>query len=124
MWYNCSFFNKQGWALMDTSYREDVKDFLDELLLPIPGVKGGKAFGFPAYKVNGKIFLFVGGDGVSIKIPKAHVADVMASDEAISQFSPGGGSVWKEWVSILRENADDYAQDLGLFEESIQYVAG
>ncbi len=109
---------------MDTRYREDVKDFLDELLLVIPGVRGGKAFGYPAYKVNGKIFLFVGGEGLSIKVPQAQVADVIASDDAISQFSPGGGNPWKEWVTIIRENPDDYAQDLGLFEESMGYVAG
>jgi len=109
---------------MDTRYRDDVKDFLDELLLPIPGVKDGKAFGYPAFKVNGKIFMFVGGDGVSVKIPRARMADVMASDEAISQFSPGGNTVWKEWVTIVRETAEDYAQDLNLFEESVEYVAG
>lgn len=109
---------------MDTSYREDVKDFLDELLLAIPGVKGGKAFGFPAYKIGGKIFLFVGGDGVSLKVPRERVSELLDSDEAITQFSPADGYVWKEWVNITCENPDEYAGYLDLFEESVSYVAG
>ena len=34
------------------------------------------------------------------------------------------GVVWREWVNIERPNAEDYAQDVDLFEESSQFVAG
>jgi hypothetical protein len=37
---------------------------MDELLLVIPGVKPGSAMGHPGYKVNGKLFAFVGIHGV------------------------------------------------------------
>jgi hypothetical protein len=44
-------------------YRDEVRAALDDLVLGIPGVKGGQAFSYPAYKVNGKVFAFVGGAG-------------------------------------------------------------
>jgi hypothetical protein len=68
---------------VEINYREDIQAALDRFLIGIPGVKGGKAFGYPAYKVNGKIFCFVGGTGVSIKLER-----VMHFLDSVFPYSP------------------------------------
>ena len=103
---------------MDTRYREDVKDFLDELLLPIPGVKGGKAFGYPAYKINGKVFAFFGGTAISLKLPTVRARALINSQPGVMRvFEPAEGIIWKEWLTIQRAAPGDYEQDVPLFEE-------
>ncbi|MEO8606867.1 MAG: MmcQ/YjbR family DNA-binding protein [Chloroflexota bacterium] len=99
------------------------KAVLDSLLLGMPGVKDSKAFGYPAYKVNGRVFAFVG-TGVSLKLPATRVQELLAAHPDMKPFEVADGVVWREWVSIQRPNSEDYAQDVDLFEESSQFVAG
>lgn len=105
-------------------YRDDVKALMDEMLLRIPGVSGGKAFGYPAYKVGGKVFLFVGGAGIAVKLPVERVGALIAANDAMYLFEPVEGRVWKSWVSIDHANVDDYAQHEALLEEAIAFVRG
>ncbi|QPC84409.1 MmcQ/YjbR family DNA-binding protein [Phototrophicus methaneseepsis] len=107
---------------MDTTFREDVKEQLDDVLLGIPGVSGGKAFGFPAYKVGRKVFCFVGGNGIGIKLPEEKVSQLIESNDGMNPYVPETGTVWKSWVSIELGNAEDYAEYRALYEESAQFV--
>jgi hypothetical protein len=104
-------------------YNPHIKDMLDSLLIGMPGVKASKAFGYPAYKVNGRIFAFVGGPGIAIKLPKPRVQELVAAHAEMKPFEVAEGIVWREWLSIDREPAD-YARDMELFEESVQFVLG
>ena len=106
------------------NYRDDHKATMDALLLEMPGVKGGKAFGYPAYKVNGKVFCFVGGEGIGIKLSKERVAELVAQGAPYRPFEPVAGTVWKAWLSIDRADSDAYREDLPLLEEAMQTVAG
>lgn len=108
---------------MNRRFNPDIKAALDVLLLDIPGVSEGKSFGYPAYKVNGKVFAWVGGDGIGLKLPRPRVEALIAADDAISPFEPVEGTVWKAWVSIDRA-PDAYAGDMPLFEEAIAFVTG
>lgn len=105
-----------------TKYNPTTKEALDGLLLEIPGVKPGKMFGFPAYYVNGKMFACVYEDGVGVKVPAALAAELLGQP-GIAPFVPLGRREMKEWVFILRENAGDFAGDLGTLEASFTYVA-
>jgi hypothetical protein len=105
------------------NYRPEVKAALDDLLLGMPGVKGGKAFGYPAYKINGRIFMFVGGAGITFKLPLERVADVIASHPQARQFEVSDGVLWRQWVEIDHDDPAQYAADLPLLEESALYVA-
>jgi hypothetical protein len=107
---------------MDTSYREDVKAMVDSLVLGMPGVKGGKAFGFPAYKINGKVFAFVVTHGVTIKLPEAQVQALSEARAECSIFGPDEGIVWKSWLLIDHADAASFANDIDLFEQSVQFV--
>jgi len=109
---------------MPEHYRDDHKAVLDALLLDMPGVKGGKSFGYPAYKVGGKVFCFVGGDGIGVKLPEAQVNDLIAQGAPFHPFEPVEGTVWKSWVSIDRDASEDYQQDLPLLEAAVTFVVG
>jgi hypothetical protein len=104
-------------------FRADHKAKLDELVLPMPGVKGSKAFGYPAYKVNGKIFAFVGGNGATIKLPAARVQELIGTHPAYKVFEVTTGVFWKEWLAIDHSNSNDFDDDVQLLEESLVYVA-
>lgn len=105
-------------------YREDHKAMMDSLLLAMPGVKVGKAFGYPAYRVNGKIFVFVGGWGIALKLPAPRVQELANTALGMKPFEVVEGVVWREWLSIDRDDSADYAHDLPLLEESMGYVGG
>ncbi len=107
--------------MSEHGYDEQRKTKMDELLLVMPGVKASKAFGYPAYKINGKIFAFVGSKGVAIKLPASRVKELI-DDQAMKPFEVAEGNVWKEWLSIHRDDATDYEQDVGLFEESVEFL--
>jgi hypothetical protein len=104
------------------THNPDHKAMLDDLLLGIPGVTGGQAFGYPAYKVRGKVFAFVGGAGIALKLPKARVDELVALGGPFRPFYPAEGYLWKSWVSIDREHSDKYRGDIALMEEAAQYV--
>jgi hypothetical protein len=108
--------------MSEHNFDADHKAFLDSLLIGMPGVKASKAFGYPAYKVNGKIFAFVGGSGVVVKLPRPRVLGLIGTQPEMQPFEVADGVVWKEWLSIQRTTSEDYAQDLGLFEESVEFV--
>jgi hypothetical protein len=103
-------------------YNPQHKAVLDQMLVGVPGVKASKAFGYPAYKINGKVFAFVGGNGVALKLPIERVRHLILAHEAIKRFEPADGIIWKEWVSIDYTVSDDYLKDQPLFQESIEYV--
>lgn len=109
--------------MADSRYIESHKQVMDELLLGIPFVQSGQAFGYPAYKVETKTFCFVGGDGISIKLSKDRVADLIEAHNAFHPFYPADGILWKGWGSIIYSDSDDYRQHLDLYEESVQFVS-
>ena len=106
--------------MSETNYNADFKDVLDDVLLAIPGVKGGKAFGYPAYRVNGKIFCFVVSQAVTIKLPAARVQALIADMPEVAPFEANG--IWREWVALRHADADDYRRHEDLFHESLEFV--
>jgi len=52
----------------------------------------GKAFGYPDYKVNGKIFAFVGERGIALKFPAEQVKALLANSFIASVNSDGKGA--------------------------------
>ncbi|MBC7815084.1 MAG: hypothetical protein H7175_28260, partial [Burkholderiales bacterium] len=105
---------------MSHTFRREVQAVVDDIVLDIPGVRGGKAFGYPAYKINGRVFAFVG-DGVALKLPKSQVKEMIAKGKPFGPFEANG--IWQEWLHIELEEPTDYHEHTELFEESIGYVA-
>jgi hypothetical protein len=108
----------------DHNHNPEYKTMMDALVKGMPGVKDSKAFGYPAYKVNGKVFAFVGGSGVAIKLPAARVQELIANHDEMKPFEVADGVVWREWVSINKLNSERYVQYIEWIEESVQFVVG
>lgn len=107
-----------------SDYDPAIKDMMDNLLLAIPGVTGGKAFGYPAYRVAGRMFAFVGGPGIALKLPAARVQAMVALGGPYHAFQPVEGTVWREWLSIDHADPQAYHAELALMEESAAFVGG
>ncbi len=107
--------------MSEHTYDEQRKAKMDEMLLVMPGVKASKAFGYPAYKINGKIFAFVGSKGVAIKLPATRVK-ALIDGQVMKPFEVAEGNIWREWLSIQRDTFEDYEQDVALFEESVEFL--
>lgn len=98
------------------------KDQIDALLLALPGVEARKINGLDAYFVADKMFACISGKGIGIRVAVATATELQFSRENVTSFSPGGMSSTREWVQIDRANPADYANDLDLFQASIDFV--
>jgi hypothetical protein len=103
------------------SFDPVIKEALDEFLLDDPEVEPGKAFGMPAYYVNGKMFAGVFGDGATVKVPEEMVPELLESP-SISEFYPMEGRKMKNWVIIRHDDPADYAGDRAVFQAAFDHV--
>lgn len=103
-------------------FNEKHREVLDSMLLGIPGVKPGKAFGYPGYYVGGKLFACVYGDGVSMKVPEG-VREKLLAEKGVDYFMPMGRARMKEWVLIVKKRSSDYEKHEDAFLASISYVS-
>ena len=105
-------------------YNARTKHTLDSLLLSFPGVQPSRLFGYPGYKLNGRAFVFLCGDGIAVKLPEERAMMLTDLDEEITPFEAEADNVWRSWVYVERPHNDDYCRDLAMFDESIRYVRG
>jgi hypothetical protein len=102
-------------------FNPENKDVIDELMLSMPDVEPGKAFGYPAYYINGKMFACIYEDGVAIKMPEDLVGRLLEKT-FVSEFRPMNRHTMKQWVLISHENPEDFREDMDLFNTSMEYV--
>jgi hypothetical protein len=103
------------------SFNPEHKKVLDALLLPMPIVRAGKMFGFPAYYVGKKLFASLYENGVGLKLP-AETVSALLDGQTFIPFQPLGRRVMREWVQICRADSAGYTADLDLFRASIEFV--
>ncbi len=103
-------------------HRPEVVEALGELFAGRPDVTPGKMFGLPGFYTDGKLFACVYGSGVGLKLPEATIGDLLERP-GFTQFVPYGKTTMREWVHLERPDADDYADDLDLFQQSIEFVS-
>jgi hypothetical protein len=102
----------------NNKYRAELVPILDSMLLRIPFVKRGSAFGYPSYTANDKTFVFVGWGGIAIKLNNKRVESLLKEDSNMRPFYPAGGLLWKGWIELDLQNAEDYRNYAVLLEES------
>ena len=100
------------------------KAALDALLLAIPGVTGRTLNGLAAYFVSDRMFACISGGGVGLRVPVATATELQFSRGDVVPFTPAGLASTREWVQIDRADPAEYAQDLPLFNASIEFVRG
>ena len=100
----------------------DRKARIDALLLKLPGVSARKINKLDAYFVSDKMFACISGSGVGLRLPAATATELQFSRDNVMPFQPGGLASTREWIQIDRADAADYAQDLELFQASLEFV--
>jgi len=106
------------------SHKSGRKAQLDALLLELPGVSARKINGLDAYFVSDRMFACISGNGVGLRLPAAVATELQFSRENVVPFQPGGMDSSREWIQIDRAEASEYARDLPLFRDSIEFVKG
>lgn len=99
------------------NYKPEYEAALHRILEDVAAARPGKMFGFPAYKVNGKLAAGVYETGIVLKVGPER-AKALAGQPGVSAFEPMPGRVWKDWV-LMTGNFD---QHRALFEEAVAYV--
>lgn len=100
------------------------KTALDALLLPLPGVSARTINGLAAYYTSDRMFACITGNGVGLRLPVATTTELRFSRDNVVPFAPGGVASTREWIQIDRADPVEYAQDLPLFQASIEFVGG
>ncbi len=99
-----------------------TKERLDALLLALPGVSARKIGGVDAYVVRDKMFACVGDKGLGLRLPASVATELQFSCQYIGPYSPGGVASTREWVQIMRDNPADFAKDMDLVQQSLEFV--
>ena len=60
-----------------------------------PDAVSGNVFGYPGYKVNGKVAVGLFSNGITLKVGRDKAADLIAAGKA-DAFEPMPGRVWKD----------------------------
>ena len=87
---------------------------------PDMGAGASRGFGSNALKVNGKIFAFVSGQRLVVKLPRSRVDALCASGDGL-RFDPGHGRLMKEWLALAPTSDQDW---LTLTREALTFVGG
>ena len=103
-------------------FNPEHKIVMDELILPLPGIRPGKMFGFPAYYAEKKLCICLYADGVGVKLPESSVRKLLSSDPNTIPFQPLGKHVMREWVQINLVDSAGFQVYLPIFQESVNYV--
>lgn len=101
-------------------YRPELKRLLDDVL-NMPSVSAGTAFGYPCYRVFGRVFAFVGWGGLALKLPAEQI-EVLRHDARFRPFEPRPGLVWREWLAVEPVSPEECLAMLPLLNDSIAYV--
>ncbi len=99
------------------NFNPEHEKILNEMVGDIPGAKAGKMFGFPAYKVNGKLAVGLWETGIVAKVGPQRVKELIGKP-GIATFEPMAGRAWKDWVLLT----DHFEANRALFEEAVEYV--
>ncbi len=100
---------------------EDLSTILAFMLADLPQIRIGKHIHAINFLVGEKVFAFMKGDGVTVKLPREKVNVLVAQDLAVPLVM--GKRVMKEWVVITHAEPEEYKKDRGFFKESIAFVA-
>ena len=108
---------------MSTDTPEAIrKAQIDALLLKLAGVSAKKINNLDAYFVNDRMFACISGRGIGLRLPAATATELQFSRDNVVPFQPGGMASSREWIQIDRADAADYAKDLQLFQDSLEFV--
>ena len=99
------------------NFKPEHETILNNMLKDVPSARPGKMFGYPAYKVNGKLAVGLYETGIVAKVGPER-AKALMGQPGISAFEPMAGRPWKDWVLLT----DHFEKHRPIFEEAVEYV--
>jgi predicted DNA-binding protein (MmcQ/YjbR family) len=102
-------------------YDPNHKTVLDKMMLGLPGVEAGQMFGYPSYKIGGKVFASLMEDGVAIKLPDEGVKALLEHDN-VTPFTRMGRTM-RQWVLVSVDDAAELDSYRPYFEQALAFVA-
>ena len=103
--------------MSDSKYDPEHERIMRNALHNHPVAKASMMFGYPAYKVNGKLAVSLFDTGIVVKVGPER-ARKLVGQAGIQGFEPMSGRMWKEWVLIT----GNFETHQVLFDEAVQYV--
>lgn len=100
---------------------EDLAILLASMLQDLPRVSVKKHFGHASFLAGKKVFAFIRGEGVAVKLPKEKIQELVNKKNATPLVM--GKRVMKEWVVIRHKSLSEYKKDLNLFKEAVAFVS-
>jgi hypothetical protein len=102
---------------MANNYNSEHETALNKIMGNMPDAEAGKMFGYPGYKVNGKLAAGLHKEGIIVKIGRDRAAEVISKGTG-AKFEPLPGRVWKDWVLLT----SDFDKNAALFKEAVENV--
>ncbi|MCK4577262.1 MAG: hypothetical protein KAU50_00640 [Candidatus Marinimicrobia bacterium] len=104
-----------------SEYRDDILEVVGDRLLEEPTVVRGLIFGHPGFKIENRVFGFVWGDGLCLKLSKPDYQTCLELEEA-EPFAPGGERPMSTWAVISYPEAYDYLENWHWVQRAMAYV--
>lgn len=99
----------------------DLATVLSAILEDMPQVRVGTHLNHTNFLIGNKVFAFLQGEGVALKLPKTTIQALIEVKLAAPLVM--GKRTMKEWAVIQHEHPEEYRQDAALFKESIAFVS-
>jgi hypothetical protein len=90
---------------------------LDKIMANHKAAEAGKMFGYPGYKVNGKLAAGLHEQGVIVKVGRDSAEKLIADGKA-KKFEPLKDRPWRDWV-LLTDNIEAQSS---LFKDAVELV--
>jgi hypothetical protein len=102
---------------MATKYSQDDEAAVGKIMSKYSSAEAAKMFGFPAYKVNGKMAVRLHEEGVLVKVGRDKAESLISAGTA-KKFEPLPDRPWRDWV-LLTSNIEGHAD---LFKQAVDVV--
>lgn len=102
---------------MSDKYDPQHETILNHIMQDIPQANAGRMFGYPGYKVNGKLAAGLHEQGIIVKVGQKRASELIGQGKGAA-FEPMVGRVWKDWVLLTA----DFENNKALFKEAVAWV--
>jgi TfoX/Sxy family transcriptional regulator of competence genes len=100
---------------------EELKEYLDAAMSGLAGQRR-LMFGYPAYFINGNMFIGLFQDTVFIRLPMIVMKQLLTDGEA-KPFEPLPGRVMKDYIVLPRNVYSDGKRFMKLVNQTIEHTA-
>ena len=103
---------------------QELVSFLEEASRNVEGSEKRMMVGFPAYFINGNMFLAAHQANLVLRLGEGDRDVLLSSGEAFARFEPMPGRVMREYLAVPEEIYKDRTRFDTLLDRSSAYVRG